>query len=50
MLLRVFAAACRPLLAVLDNWLYRGLLDDPAGEFFVQAHSGEQLGLSEVVG
>lgn len=36
MLLRIFTAACRPLLAVLHGWLNRGQLDDPAGEFFVQ--------------
>ena len=41
MLLRVFAAACCPLLATLHTWLHRGILDDPAAEFFVQA-SGER--------
>ncbi|PRW51046.1 gamma-tubulin complex component 5-like [Chlorella sorokiniana] len=37
MLLRIFTATCRPQLAVLHGWLYRGQLDDPAGEFFLQA-------------
>jgi hypothetical protein len=37
MLLRVFTAACRPLLGALHKWLYRGVLDDPASEFFIQA-------------
>lgn len=42
MLMHVFTASCRPLLAVLHGWLYRGQLDDPAGEFFIQA-SGAYL-------
>ena len=41
MLLSVFAASCRPLLATLHAWLYRGVLDDPHQEFFVQAAPGE---------
>ena len=48
MLLRVFTAACRPLLAALHKWLYRGVLDDPASEFFIQA-SGEAPAAAAVV-
>lgn len=46
MALRIFTATCRPLLAALHKWLYRGVLDDPAEEFFVQA-SGAWGGVGE---
>lgn len=50
MLLRVFAASCRPLLGTLHKWLYGGLLDDPFEEFFVMRAPGgclhEEAGLS----
>lgn len=43
MLLRIFAASCRPLLATLHKWLYQGLLEDPFEEFFVMRVPGEWL-------
>ncbi|KAL4854307.1 Gamma-tubulin complex component 6 [Chlorella vulgaris] len=42
MLLRIFTAACRPLLGTLHGWLYRGVLHDPWAECFVQ-HSGDDI-------
>ncbi|KAL4444278.1 hypothetical protein ABPG75_012015 [Micractinium tetrahymenae] len=43
MLLRIFAAACRPLLATVHKWLYRGVLDDPFEEFFVMKAPGPEV-------